>query len=113
MRMKYVNILYVIVLFGSLFIQPIYSTNLRGQINGMNQYTKRMYPLQGVIVELYMQRSNKWKCSGRYITGNNGMYFFNNVVPGNYVVQVNNRSNYPINVKNRHLQDLSPILLQY
>jgi hypothetical protein len=48
-----------------------------------------------------------------YSTGIDGMYYFQNIAPGNYLLVINNNLNFPIRVNNMYLQDIPPILLRY
>ena len=98
-----------------LLLMPLITeaTNLRGRIDAVNKYTKSPYPIGRVSVVLYLKKNKKWKSVGRYTTGTNGMYFFQNIKPGRYTIQVNRRSNYPITVVNKKSQDLPKIVLKY
>lgn len=90
-----------------------YAANLRGRVDGLNQYTGDPYPIGNAVVDLYFQGPYGWKPIAKYITGFNGMYFFQNIIPGAYVLQINGRQNYPVTVYNQPFQDLPPILIQY
>lgn len=89
------------------------ATNLRGRLDGKNKYSAYPYPLTGAVTELYMLGSRGWLWTARYTTGQDGMYYFPDVVPGAYVLQINGRQNYQIEVRNQPYQDLPPILIQY
>ena len=90
------------------------ATNIRGRIDGYNQYYRSYYPLSRVTVDLYFFNQNRWQQVSRYITGNDGMYYFQNLYPGNnYSIQINGRENYPISVYNMPNQDLPLITLSY
>lgn len=106
------NILLIAVL---IIIIPSVSdaTNLRGRIDGRNQYSGVPYPVGHASVNLYFQVPGGWRMIAGTRTGFNGMYFFKNIAPGYYVLQVNGRQNYPISVYNQPYQDIPPILLQY
>ncbi len=86
---------------------------LRGRVNGLNQYSGAPYPIGGAAVDLFIQVPGGWQLVARYITGLDGMYFFQNIFPGYYVLQINGRQNYPITVFNQPYQDLPPIVIQY
>ena len=103
------------IIFILFSIVPVISdaTNIRGRIDGANQYYRAAYPLGGVAVDLYMQSPQGWRPAGRYITGSDGMYYFQNIFPGNYSIQINGRQNYPLTVFNQPYQDLPPIFLNY
>ncbi|MCK5516460.1 MAG: hypothetical protein KAI39_06260 [Desulfobulbaceae bacterium] len=104
--------LIIIVLFLAI---PIIgnATNLRGRIDGFNQNYNSSYPLVGVAVELYFQGLTGWQSVGRYITGADGMYYFRNIIPGYYSIQINGRQNYPVTVLKAPHQDLPPIMITY
>jgi len=89
------------------------AANLRGRLNGQNRYSAAPYPIAGAVVELFVREQNKWRSLGRDLTGSDGMYFFTEVKPGIYVLQINGRQNYPIRVEARPYQDLPPILISY
>lgn len=89
------------------------ATDLRGRIDGINQYNRSTYPLSRIRVELYVQTANGWMMVSGFVTGYDGMYYFSNVPPGNYTIQVNRRQNYPVSVYNQMYQDIPPITLNY
>ncbi|MGF1764516.1 hypothetical protein [Aliivibrio kagoshimensis] len=106
---------YIIVLFMTLLLAPflVNATNLRGQVKGANPYSRTPYPLERVTVDLYMPSSMGWRAIGRYVTGPDGMFYFSNIAPGQYSIQINGRQNYAINVFNSVNQDLPPIFISY
>lgn len=89
-----------------------YAGNLRGRIHALNQYSTP-YPVANITVDLYAQSPTGWVFLSRYITEPDGMYYFQNVFPGYYSLQINGRQNYPIMVANQFWQDLPPIFMQY
>lgn len=89
------------------------ATNLRGRIDGQNQFTGIPYPIGGTVADLYIQGAAGWQLVARYITGSDGMYYLQNILPGNYVLQINGRQNYTIRVFDQPYQDLPPIVIQY
>ena len=98
-----------------LVAMPLVSdaANLRGRLDGQNRYSAAPYPIAGAVAELFVREPRGWRLLGRYITGSDGMYFFPEVMPGMYVLQINGRQNYPISVGTRPYQDLPPILISY
>lgn len=109
---RYFRYLAIVVLVTASAIAS--ATDLRGRIEGFNQYSRFPYPIGGAMVDLYVQtRPGIWQPAGRYITGPDGMYYFRNIYPGYYSLQVNGRQNYPVDVYNQRFQDLPPIILNY
>jgi hypothetical protein len=98
-----------------LVFSPILShaTNLRGQVKGVNQYSSFSYPLGGVTVDLYYQSPQGVQPIGKYITGTDGMFYFNPMYNGRYYLQINGRQNYPVDIFNQNYLDLPPIVLNY
>lgn len=110
---KYIKLIIVVLFLTAPLI--LNAIDLRGRIDGYNRYYQAPYPLARVTVDLYVQDQYGWRQIGRYITGPDGMYYFQNVLYGyNYSIQVNGRQNYPITVFSSPLkQDLPPIILMY
>lgn len=108
---KYIALL----VFTVVVAMPLVSdaANLRGRLNGQNRYSVAPYPIAGAVVELFVRDQNNWRSLGRDLTGSDGMYFFPEVKPGMYVLQINGRQNYPIRVGASPYQDLPPILIRY
>jgi len=111
MLQKHIKLIFVVLFILAPII--VSATNLRGRIEGFNQYYKSTYPLAGVTVDLYFQGPGGWQQIGRYITGSDGMYYFQNLYQGYYSLQINGRQNYPITVLNVPYQDLPPIMITY
>jgi len=106
-------IVFAILIFIVVFPCSSYAVNLRGRIDGRNQFTGAPYAIGGATVDLYIQGPRGWQQVGRYTTGSGGMYYFQNILPGNYVLQINGKQNYPITVSNQPNQDLPLIVIQY
>jgi len=87
--------------------------DVRGRINGMNPYSHAPYPLGGITVDLYFMSNYGWQYISKYITGPDGMYYFKNISPGYYTIQINGRQNYSIRILDRRYQDLPPIIIRY
>lgn len=102
-------------LFALLLALPMVAdaTDLRGRLDGQHRYARTPYPIADGIAELYVHEPRGWLLLGRYITGSDGMYYFPNVMPGDYVIRINGRQNYPIRVLDQPYQDLPPILIGY
>lgn len=105
----------IIAMALSIMLIPSISAavDLRGRIDGRNQYTGAPYPIGGANVSLFIQTPGGWQPVATYMTGFDGMYFFRNIFPGYYVLQINGRQNYPITVFNQPFQDLPPVVIQY
>ena len=100
----------IMLLFSSLLLN---ATDVKGRINGTNSISKKPYPLKGVSVQLYIEKSGKWLKKGKFITNSDGMYYFKNIELGKYTIQVNGKTNYPIEILNRGSQELAPIIISY
>jgi len=104
----------LIIIIMAVITSNSYAAKIRGRVDGGNQYSGAPYPIGNVVVVLYYQSGpNTWQSIARYTTGFDGMYYFNNIDPGAYVIQLNGRQNYPITVSNQPYQDLPPILIRY
>lgn len=71
---KYIMLVIVIC----FVIIPLISdaANLRGRVEGRNQYSGAPYPIGGAAVALFNQGPGGWRLVAKYITGLDGMYFF-------------------------------------
>jgi len=98
------------LLFSSLILN---ATDIKGRIQGTNSISTKPYPLKGIDVKLYIEKSGKWIKKGKFITNLDGMYYFKNLISGKYSIQVNGKVNYPIEVLNRDSQELAPIIINY
>ncbi len=96
-----------------LFPSILNAVDIRGRINGLNQYSPTPYPLGGMTIDLYWDNYGRWVYIARYITGPDGMYYFRNIQPGYYSLQINGRTNYSITISNIYNQDLPPIVITY
>ncbi len=94
-----------------LACQTAHATDLRGRVDGMHPYAGQPFPMNGVRVDLWLMTPMGWQQVFTTFTGGDGMYYLQNIVPGQYTLQVNGLMNYPIVVQPVHYQDLPPILL--
>lgn len=90
---------------------PAWATDLRGRIDGYHPYAAQPFPMNGVRVDLWMMTPMGWQQVFATFTGPDGMYYLQNIMPGQYTLQVNGAMNYPIVVAPMDYQDLPPILL--
>ena len=88
------------------------ATDLRGRIDGQHPYSPYPFPVSGVRVDLCIW-SGRWDVIYTTLTGPDGMYYIQNVGPGNYYLQINGTMNYPLSVLNVLYQDIPPILVRY
>jgi len=97
-----------LILIGALFfltVNCVYAqypgTNLRGQIQFLNQKNNRHLPLPNATVDLYYSPSpDQFILVKETITNANGFYFFYAIKPGNgnFYIQVNKAKNYKLTV---------------
>lgn len=87
------------------------ATDLRGRIDGQHAYSPYSFPVSGVKVDLYLW-IGRWETIYTTFSGSDGLYYMQNIRPGNYYLQVNG-INYPLSVLNVPYQDIPPILIRY
>ena len=104
------KIMIIGILFSSLILN---ATDIKGRINGTNAISKAPYPLKGVSVELYIKSVGKWIKKNKFTTNSDGMYYFKDLKSGQYTIQVNGKTNYPIDVLDIDSQELPPIIISY
>ncbi|MCP3875644.1 MAG: carboxypeptidase regulatory-like domain-containing protein [Desulfobacteraceae bacterium] len=79
----------------------------------VHPYSNAPFPARGAEVTLYVQTQNGPMLVTSYFTGGDGMYYLQNIRPGNYTLVVNRVLRFFITVYNIPLQDLPPILFRY
>jgi hypothetical protein len=90
---------------------PVHATDLRGRVDGRNAYYPRPFPLAGAPVMLYAFRPQfGWRVVATAYTGPDGLYYFRNIPPGSYTLQVQGL-NFPLNVAPASYQDVPPVLV--
>lgn len=99
----------IVILFPSLS----YATNLRGRVDAIHPYSNGPFPARDVIVQLFIQTPNGPSLVNQYFTGSDGMYYLQNIMPGQYILLINNTLNFPLIVFDTRFQDIPPILLRY
>lgn len=86
------------------------ATDLRGRVDGRNNFSSTPFPLGGTALQLYRQDAGQLRLAASAFTGPNGMYYFRGVAPGRYVLQVQGRK-FPVQVGNAPLQDVPPLVI--
>ncbi len=79
------------------------ATELRGRIDGLIPSSGQTIPLSGVRVTL----SSPGARDVTAVTGPDGFYFFHNIAPGQYVIEVNG-NRYDVFVNPNGFQDVPP-----
>jgi hypothetical protein len=85
------------------------AADLRGRVEGQNNFSANSFPLSGARVEL-MDSTGRQVIASAY-TGPDGLYYFRRVNPGRYMIRVNG-GNYPLTVDPRDFQDIAPIRIR-
>jgi len=86
--MKYLFICLVLLVLSK---QDVMATNLRGQIVRYNPNTRSYFPLGRVRADLWIWNGVQWLPVAYYITGDDGFYYFLNLIPGTiFKIQVFN-----------------------
>ncbi|MBU1138221.1 MAG: hypothetical protein KKD01_00490 [Proteobacteria bacterium] len=88
------------------------ATDLRGRVDATGPYASAPFPLAKATVEIKRQDSGQ-SVVASYRTGRDGMYYFRNIQPGQYLLVVNNSLSVPIQVSAKALQDIGPLLFRY
>lgn len=95
------TILIFIFLFAvsiSAFSQQQVGTNIRGRVITESEYYQSYIPVNSVNVDLYWNNGQDWQIIDRAISDQYGYYFFYNLYPGVYFIQVNGNKNFKIEV---------------
>lgn len=108
--MKSIKYLIIILIF---FPSLSLATNLRGRIDIVHSYSNAPFPARGAQVQLFAQTPRGPMLVRSYFTGGDGMYYLQNIPPGNYMLVVNNYLKFPLVVFNTRFQDIPPVLLRY
>lgn len=108
--MKSIKYLILILIF---FPSLSLATDLRGRIDVVHSYSNAPFPARGVQVQLFVQTPRGPMLVRSYFTGGDGMYYLQNIHPGNYILVVNIFLKFPLVVFNARSQDIPPILLRY
>lgn len=108
MKLRFLLIIICCFFFG---IPAVNATDLRGRVDGIGPYASAPFPLAKASVEL--KRQDTLELLASYRTGRDGMYYFRNIQPGQYLLVVNNSLSVPLLVKSVTLQDIDPLLFRY
>ena len=87
------------------------ATNLRGQVNGEHHYSAAAFPMARPKVAIYRRDGKNLVLVASTLTGPNGMYYFHDVAPGNYILVVKGKIRVHITVANQQSQDIGPVLV--
>jgi hypothetical protein len=104
----------LIIIFCCFIFIPVTAANatdLRGRVDGIGAYASAPFPLAKAKIELKQQVDMTIVAS--YHTGRDGMYYFRNIRPGQYILIVNGQLTVPIQVRETSLQDIGSLLFRY
>ena len=104
--------LVLVLMFSSITAVGASAATVRGRVDRRDMYG-RSYPASYVRVTLYSQRFGR---SSPAVTGPDGMYYFYNIAPGGYYLEVwvdpdKPPRSFTINVPERPYVDIPPILI--
>jgi hypothetical protein len=105
----------VILLFLAVFFvaETVAATDLRGRVDGIHGYAPNPFPLSGARITLFLPNpAGGYASIASAVSGADGMYYFRNIQPGNFVLQVN-ETNYPLAVRPVPSQEITPVLLRF
>ena len=110
--MKFLKTVFLITCL-TLFSSGLLAASIRGQVATENPYSGLIKPVPGASVELFSKNpeTGRWIQHGSYRTGYDGMYYFQDIRPGNYVLRINGDATYPVSVSERENQDIPRIIL--
>ena len=107
------NRIVVFFLVGFSLASPIAATDLRGRVDGTHGYAQQPFPLAGAHITLFSQnQGGGYTEVANTISGPDGIYYFKNIKPGTFFLQINGR-NYSLVVRDTPSQDVAPILLHF
>lgn len=93
-----------------LCIQSAAATDLRGRVDSRNPYNGWLFPRSGAEVVLFYWNGGTWLPALTTYSGTDGMYYLQQVTPGNYQLRVNGIW-FPLAVSSQPVQDISPVLV--
>eukprot|EP00831_Metopus_contortus_P066298 TRINITY_DN59147_c0_g1_i1.p6 TRINITY_DN59147_c0_g1~~TRINITY_DN59147_c0_g1_i1.p6 ORF type:complete len:125 (-),score=33.37 TRINITY_DN59147_c0_g1_i1:622-963(-) len=105
------GLLLIVLLF--LCAAPALATILRGRVDGMRPGRRGTFPVAQVRIDLIQNMGGQWIRMGVAITGPDGMYYFEGVPPGMFILLLNGKDQYPLQVVPVPMQDIPPLLLMY
>jgi hypothetical protein len=86
------------------------ATDIRGRVEALNRYSPNPFPVRGARVELMDARGQRVVAAS--YAGQDGMFFFSNISPGNYAIRVNDKY-FPVMVQAVPRQDIAPVRLRF
>jgi hypothetical protein len=89
------------------------ATNLRGRVDATHSYSSAPFPARGAHVQLVPQPPATQGPAVSFFTGGDGMYYFSNIPPGQYMLVINNNLRFPLTVVQTNVQNIPPVLLRY
>ena len=90
------------------------ATNLRGRVDGRSVHSPYPFPAGRVSVALLVpDGAGHWRMAYSTMSGPDGMFYFVNIPPGNYVMQVAGRLNFNVSVGQMPQQDLAPVVVNF
>jgi hypothetical protein len=96
-----------------IVVETVTATDLRGRVDGIHGYAPKPFPLSGARVTLFLPNpAGGYTSIASAVSGADGMYYFKNIQPGNFVLQVND-TNYPLAVRPVPSQEITPVLLRF
>jgi hypothetical protein len=109
MKLRLLPVIICFFFFGTTTID---ATDLRGRVDAIGPWASAPFPLTKASVEV-KRRDNNQSVVALYRTGRDGMYYFRNIPPGQYLLVVNDSLTVPIQVRTTSLQDIGPLLFRY
>lgn len=106
-----------IIFFLLFFVFTVHAfsqdVDIRGQIQTYSRFDSEYVALPNTSVDLYTYNNGNWEIISQTLSNQDGYYFFYDIAPGNYYIQVNKSKNYRISVTKaktrKQFQDL-PVL---
>lgn len=110
----------VLIYFAAFIIAHaayVHATDLRGRVDAIHGYSPAPFRIAGVQVTIFAQQPNPYTGItytpiATTVTGSDGMYYFRNIPPGNFVLQIGG-VNYPLQVFPQAAQDIQPALVRF
>lgn len=92
------------------------ATDLRGRVDAIHAYSPSPFPMANVQVTIMAVQPTPMGVTYvpylTTVTGIDGMYYFRNANPGNFVLHVAG-TNYPLQILSQPAQDIQAILLRF
>ena len=91
------------------FVSTAAATDLRGRVESRNAYTGSTFVRQGAVITLLAWNGAQWIPLRQVVSGPDGMYYFPQVAPGPYLLNVNGMT-FNLQVSAVPYQDIPPVL---